>query len=233
MVHIALFGAGGSGGLGSSGGAGGGGGSSGSMSIICIPAWAIPDMIFLHLPYASGVGHSYVSVRPNTTANHVLDYATGGNNGGNASGSTGGSASGGPAIATAANMPLGWQWKVAVEDGRTGTAGGSVGANGGDLVLPVTGLHVTGGTGAGATDGAGGSFVVPTNSVFPPHVTTASQNGVSGCFLHHLKYGYGGLGSGMNDGIGGNGGPGCGGGGSNSTTERGLGGPSFASITWW
>jgi hypothetical protein len=244
-VHILIVGKGGAGGTGvvgtNSTAAGGGGGGSGAQTRLVVPAWAIPDVLYFS-GGSAGTGttiHSYLSIRPNTTANHTLAYAGGGGNGGNASGATGGTAGAAGGAATAALMPLGWSYPQLALGGQAGIAGGTTGSAN-TLTLPVTGLYVTGGTGGGGLPGAGvsgtngGSFVVPAApSPFPAHAggqgsataTNPAARGIDGFenVVPGLLYNYGGTGGasthgtatggGLVQAAGGNGAPGCGGGG--------------------
>lgn len=244
-IDILLFGQGGSGGTGvvgaNSTAAGGGGGASGGQTHVTIPAHLIPDIFYVSCGNRGGAGNgiaSYVSIRPNTTANHVIAIANGGGAGGNASGATAGAAGSAGAVATAATMPLGFNFAFVLA-GQAGIIGGTTG-NSAALTLPVTGLLVTGGTGGaglgagGANGGSSGGFTVPAApSPFPPQLgvtgtssaTTPPGNGSYGFnnVVQGLQYNYGGTGGASTHGTatgaglvqarGGQGGLGCGGGG--------------------
>lgn len=245
MIHIFLLGQGGGGGAGAIGAnstaAGGGGGGSGGQTSLTMPAWMLPDILYISTgASATGAGvASYVSIAPNITANHVVAIANGGGAGGNASGATAGAAGSAGAIATVATMPLGWSFANLALAGQAGIIGG-VAVAGAALTLPTTGLLVTGGTGGGglpaaaATGTNGGAFTVPAApSPFPPQVggvgsataTVPADNGSNGGnFMNKLFYCYGGTGgasthgtatgAGLAQSRGGVGGYGCGSGGS-------------------
>jgi hypothetical protein len=243
MCQIMLFGCGSNGGNGAVGAnstaAGGGGGSSGAQTFLTIPFWAIPDTLYLQLPQGGSGQASFISIRPDSVVNHLLAVANTAGAGGNAAGATPGAAGGASSVATAVQMPLGWQWVDTVLAGQPGIIGG-VAVAGAALTLPVTGLLVTGGTGGGglpaaaATATNGGSFTVPASpSPFPAHsggigsatATVPAQGGSTGYSpIAKLLYYYGGTGSSSTHGTatgaglaqarGGDGAPGCGGGGS-------------------
>ncbi len=244
-INILLVGKGGRGGTGvvgaNSTAAGGGGGGSGGQTQLTLPAWAVPDVLYFSggSPTVTTTIHSYLAIRPNTTANHTLAYAGGGGTGGNASGATAGAAGGAGGAGTAALMPLGFGWDATVLAGQAGIIGGTTVAAAA-LTLPVTGLLVTGGTGGGGLPAAaaagtsGGSFTVPAApSPFPAHAggagsataTNPANNGADGIkeVVPGLLYNYGGTGGASTHGTatggglvqssGGDGAPGCGGGG--------------------
>lgn len=196
LVHILLFGGGGGGGGGfvgavSAAGGGGGGGSSAQASII-VPAWMIPDVLYISVGQggaggasaAAGVAGvaSSVTIYPSTTANHVLLTATGGGLGGVGSATVGGAAGAAGAASAATASPLAGLGFLGYAGSATnvslaGQAGiiGGFNAAGGTLTVPTTGLIVTGGGSGGglpatATIGnSGGLFTVPaTPSIFPP-----------------------------------------------------------------
>lgn len=271
MASILLVGGGGDGGTGVVGaaGGGGGGGASGSMVALTLPLWAIPDVLYLNLGSLPGGANSLaaIMIRPDTTvvANNTLAYALNGGNGGNAVTTAAGAAGASSSAATGATMPLGWMWVTTALAGQAGTAGGAgttTGTTPTALALPVTGLIVTGGTGAGAcptTVGAGTAGGARTGAglLFPTITgaalgtgTTPPDSGVQGFNpVQGLQYGYGGTGgggvgsnatgAGLVQSSGGDGAPGCGGGGmggafTGSTAGRiGLGGPAFCIITCW
>jgi len=245
MFHIQLIGKGGDGGAGVIGAvstaAGGGGGGSGGQTSILIPAWALPDMLYLFL---AGVGSpsgsmSYVSVRPvaNAAVQQILAVANGGSNGGNASGATAGSAGGAANAAGPSGMSLGYMWLQSALAGQPGVAGGTT-TNASALTLPATGLVITGGTGgsglgaSGAAGSYGGSIGSGIGDIprLPgglggSSTTTPPENGKDGISpLLGCNLSFGGTGGGATHGSatgaglvqasGGNGAPGCGGGGS-------------------
>ena len=108
MVHILLIGSGGNGGLGVAGAnstaAGGGGGASGGQTSVLIPAYMIPDVLFLSLAYGGSAVASYVSFDRSIAAQSVLALAQPGGNGGNAVGATAGAAGIAGSVAVIASM---------------------------------------------------------------------------------------------------------------------------------
>lgn len=211
---------------------------------------------------------SYLSTKPKLTAgagtpvaNERLIAVPNGANGGNASGATAGAAGAGGVAMANVSACAGFSWVDGNIGGQAGVIGG-VAVSAANLTLPVTGVFCTGGTGGGglpaaATVGtAGGAFNVVGS--FPPHgaavgatsATTPPADGVAGYApVPGLLYFYGGTGGGSTHGSatgaglvqssGGDGAPGCGGGGmggalTGSTAGRiGLGGPAFAIFTCW
>lgn len=266
MVHILLVGKGGNGGTGAVGAnsnaAGGGGGGSGSQTRLIMPLDLLPNILYFSLAglVPSANTNSFVCIDPIMVAINTLMIASQGGNGGNAAAAVAGAGGTAGAIATAANMPLGWNFATALA-GQAGIIGG-VAVAGANLALPLTGLLVTGGTGGGglpaaATAGTvGGSIagagVFPTNPAQAGAgvATTPPLNGGGGFNpIKNLVFNYGGTGSGSTHGSatgaglvqapGGNGLYGCGGGGSGGALtgsvagSGGLGGISFAVITCW
>jgi hypothetical protein len=245
MAMITLIGQGGGGGTGVVGAvsvsAGGAGGGSGAISKLLVPLAQLPEQLYISCgsaPTGAGIA-GYVSIRPNTTVNHLLLFATGGPVGGNAAAGVGGTIGTAAAIATLGSCPLAMLGITTFLAGVQGVAGGAAIA-GAFLTLPTTGQMVTGGTGGaglGATASvgtSGGSFTVPAApSPFPPQpggvggstATTPPQVGQNGCnnVIQGLFYSYGGTGGGSTHGSatgaglvqarGGDGGWGCGGGG--------------------
>lgn len=270
MAHIMLVGAGGNGGTGvvgaNSTAGGGAGGQSGAITNIIVPLAFLPDRLFLSLagqkPTATANFASLIAIEPVNTANNILVFSNGGLHGGNASAGTGGTVGTAAAIATAANMPLGWPFITSVcFASQVGTAGGAAVAAA-NLTLPVTGAFVTGGTGGGglpaaAATGTNGGNITGAG-VFPTLLggqgsataTVPAAWGNAGMQpIARLGYLFGGTGGASTHGTatggglvqsnGGDGAPGCGGGGmggalTGSTAGRvGYGGPAFAIITCW
>jgi hypothetical protein len=280
FVYILGVGGGGAGSSGiagaAAGGGGGAGGGSGSQTTVLIPAMLIPDVLYIQAGNG-GIGTNtggvagtnglptYVSVEPSTTLtpNVILLRANGGFGGGASAsnaGSTGGIA--GTAAATT-EMPLAGRGKFNILAGIAGTGGGARGAAGVSLTLSVSaisGVMVTGGTGAGgalATPGAGGNITgVGALNIFPTLSGGAAANnaipataGQSGFIEKNFLMNYGGCGGGGGDdvaggvpGAGGTGAPGCGGGGSggastnagaNTLARAGDGGGGFVMIFTW
>lgn len=269
MAFITLIGKGGNGGNGAVGAnstaAGGGGGGGGAEVNLLIPLAAIPDNLYLSLIGATATTTlaSYITIAPSAAAvaQNTLAIANGGVNGGNATGATAGTAGTGGAVATAATMPLGWQWANTVLVANSGIAGGTTAA-GGALAMPTTMVRVLGGTGGGglpaaaAVGTAGGSL---TNlGTFPPNpggaggssATVPGQDGSNGHLpFPGLQYIYGGTGGGSSHGsatttglFGGKGGAGImgsgGGGGGGCLTggvagTGGQGGAAYCRIVCW
>ena len=270
MAHIMLVGAGGNGGTGvvgaNSTAGGGAGGQSGAITILIVPLHYLPDRLYLSLagrkPTATANFASLIAVEAVNTANNILAFANGGLHGGNASGGTGGTVGTAAAIATAANMPLGWPFITSVcFASQVGTAGGAAVAAA-NLTLPTTGAFVSGGTGGGGLPAAaaagtsGGSItgagVFPTlnGGAGSATATAAAVWGNAGMRpLRGLGYLYGGTGGASTHGTatggglvqsnGGDGAPGCGGGGcggaltGSTAAVVGFGGQAFAIITCW
>jgi len=160
-VSMCMFTALGSGGAGAAGtlsvvdtnvGSGGGGGGSGGQSIVMLPAYCVPDVLYIRcprggVPSVTGPGVTAVSLAPDTTANNCLLVANAGGNGSGTSAGTGGS------IATAATMLRGTglgAYKLLA--GQAGGAGSTTGGAGTGVSLPTTGLIVTGGAGGGGSN---------------------------------------------------------------------------------
>ena len=270
MLHISLVGAGGNGGTGvvgaNSTAGGGAGGQSGAITSLIVPLWFLPDTLFLSLsgrkPTATANFASLIAIAPVNTANNILAFANGGLHGGNASAGTGGTVGTAAAIATAANMPLGWPFITSVcFASQVGTAGGAA-VTAANLTLPTTGAFVTGGTGGGglpaaAATGTNGGNITGAG-IFPTLVggtgsataTVPADWGKAGMQpIARLGYSFGGTGGASTHGTatgaglvqsnGGDGALGCGGGGrggalTGSTVGTvGWGGAAFAVLTCW
>ena len=227
--------------------AGGGGGGSGGQTSLWIPAFFVPDVLYIQCgaggkqpttlvsnQLQQGGGPTYVTIEPSTTLtpNMTLLLANGG---------VSGVASAG-AVATLAGMPLANRGNYTFFAGAGGGAGGTAGNGTGITVnYPTSGLMVTAGTGGGgggsATGGPGGQMGAPAGSPLdffflpirqgasPASGATPAAAGESGVILGNYIMNYGGLGgggasnaSGGQAGAGGNGAPGSGGGGSGGST---------------
>ena len=203
---------------------GGAGGGSGAQSAVMIPAFLVPDVLYIQCGSggagattsgaAGGVGLiTYVSIEPDTTlsANSTLLFANPGAGGGIATSTTGGTASGAGTVATIANMPLAGRGFYSFFVGSAGTSGGaSTPAAGNIQAVPTTGLMVTGGTGgggSGTTGAAGGLFNTITGTLgqdfFPGTAggiaaagATPAGVGVSGFTTRNFIMNYGGTGGG-------------------------------------
>lgn len=171
FIYLIGVGGGGSGGTGvnsattSGGGAGGG---SGAQTVVMIPAFMVPDTLYIQCgaggigPTTSGaqgtVGQpTYVAIEPSTTltANMTLLFANPGavTSVTVATTVTGGQAGTAAAAATIANMPLAGRGFYNFLAGQIGSVGGSSTTAGIAQTLPATGLMVTGGTGGGGANG--------------------------------------------------------------------------------
>lgn len=269
MLSIVLVGAGGNGGTGVVGAnsvsAGGAGGQSGATTILAMPLAVVPDRLYLSLsgrkPTATANFASYISIAPNNTANNIIAFANGGLHGGNAAAGVGGTVGTAAAIAAATNMPLGWMYAIQVLAAQVGTAGGAAIAAA-NLALPTTGAFVTGGTGGGGLPAAAaagtnggqltgaGEFPTLLGGQGSATATVPADFGRAGFRpVATLGYFYGGTGSasthgtalttGLVQGRGGHGAPGCGGGGmggallTSTVGQVGFGGDAFAILTCW
>jgi len=250
-VYILGLGGGSSGAVGDNTGAtnaGGGGGGSAGQTCVWMPAFFVPDVLYIQCgaggqhpttlvggQIQQGGGPTYVCIEPSTTLtpNMTLLLANGG---------VGGAVTGG-AQATLAGMPLAARGYYGFFGGQAGTAGGTAGSGAGTtLAFPISGIMVQGGTGGGgggsATGGTGGSRSVPAgvpiNDFFLPAQSggtaasgaTPAGAGNSGMIVRNFIMNYGGLGGGGASttgggvaGAGGNGAPGSGGGGSGGATN--------------
>lgn len=147
---------------------GGAGGGSGAQTVMMLPAALVPPVLYVHLGQGGRQtalssasvsvpgGPTYVAIEPLTIGianNSQLLLLT-------ANGASG--TAGGAAMVIDGNFPLaGRAIKVTNTAGQSGTAGGATGAaNGTTLILPTTGLMVTGGTGGG---GKSINFTSPTS----------------------------------------------------------------------
>lgn len=165
FVHILCIGGGGGGssGLGSGGASGGSGGGSGGMTNVFLPAYLVPDTLFINvgLGGAGGAsttssttrnnglngGSTYVSFSPVQGAGYSLCFAGGG--GGGAA-----TAGGGASAASTANMPVSQMGVRTYQPGSSGTAG--TGGSGTTNLLAI--YRITGGIGAWGAGGAGPTF---------------------------------------------------------------------------
>jgi hypothetical protein len=260
MVHILLIGSGGNGGLGVAGAnstaAGGGGGGSGAQTSVLIPAFLLPDSLFLSLAYGGGAIASYVSFERATTAQSLLAIANGGGNGGAAVGATPGAAGAAGGVATIAGMPRAGGGTIQLLVGQAGIIGG-VAVAGASVAAPTTGLYVSGGAGGGglpaaaAVGTAGGGFTgagiwISQSGGTSAGASSTGTNGANGMEDYNGIWlptpgcgGASGGGTTGGSGAGGVGGPGCGGGGSGGCITgqvvgaAGRGGSAICIITQW
>lgn len=262
-VYIFGVGGGGNGGNGAIGAvstaAGGGGGGSGGQTVLLIPAFLLPDTLYVTV---GGQGNaSRVSIYPDTTAQNIVLVANGGGNGGNASGATAGAAGSAGAVATAATMPLGAAGNMLLLAGQAGLIGGTTVA-GGSLNVPTTGLRVTGGGAGGGLPASGngtaggpvtGAGQIPTvaggesgsGTTTPPGAGRPGFNNAFRSMFYSLGGSGGGsthataTGAGLVQAAGGAGGIGSGGGGSggaltgSTSATGGQGGPGLIIIASW
>ena len=245
MALIVAVGTGGGGGTGvigaNSTAAGGGGGGSGAINKALIPLSYLPSVLYILAPMGNTFsgGTVMVGIKPENTVNSNILNTSAGGAGGNAAGGTAGIAGVAGGVNSLNNACLAGLGHSVYLGGQPGTAGGAAGA-GTDLILPTTGLTVTGGAGGGglpaaATAGTnGGSFTVPAApSRFPSQAgglgsatatnPAAPGNDGFGPVIPGLAYFYGGSGAASTHGTatggglvqarGGNGAIGCGGGG--------------------
>jgi len=230
--------------------AGGSGGGASAQTSIWIPAFFVPDVLYVQCGSGGrhpdtlvsgqtqqGGGPSYVLLEPSTTITPNMTVLL-------ANGGVSGAVTGG-ATPTIAGMPLAARGFYTFFGGQAGTAGGAAQTAGTNLTFPVTGritMGGSGGGGSGVSPGAGGSLSVPLGQPYNdfflftyPGGTAASGAtpagaGFSGPVMRNFIMNYSGMGgggasntSGGQAGAGGNGAPGSGGGGSGgSTTTAGA-----------
>ena len=259
MLQILCVGGGGGGGGGQSAIAGtnktggGGGGSSGLTSLI-VPAFYLPDKLYI-LPGYGGTGGaadtngitgnpSFIFYYPDSnfqsqnllaTSAGLNSQAGAGVKGAAGSPGTGGGGASAPTITTVQSIGV-----AAFFGGNSGASGGAAAGAGNSASWTTNAAFLFGGSGGGGsssvTNGAGGgvtltSFVGPVTEATPKAAAGGANPGSGGYLLrapnYHL-FGFGGLGSGGVDNAvgaaGGNGAPGCGGGGGGSGTTGGAGG---------
>jgi hypothetical protein len=264
FIHIVVIGTGAGGGGGyqrvaSATGGGGGGGAASGISTMMIPAYTIPDKLYIQvgiggaggakLAAGSAGGASYVGLVPdttNTSANILISNvnSTGGGSAGSASGGAAGSAAG---IVWATPF-TGWGKYINIIAGQAGQAG--TGNSNFDQTAIVGG-------GAGAAYAAASTQVAGrsvTSSYKQPSSIAVSTSSALGTFVNNSGSGaslmypqpqfFAGAGAAAqtsatsND--GGNGGIGCGGGGGGVGTisyvnspSGGKGGDGLVIITAW
>lgn len=241
MIHMLLMSGGGGGGGGftrAAAAAGGGGGSGGSSGItrVTIPAFLLPDRLYIQV----GAGGQGVLSGGGTAGSGLLSYvviahsvatpgtvqatnvvavsgAAGPTGGGTGTGAAVGALGAAGTIATIGAMPIAGLGQFGVIAGVAGVAGGAVaGANGtaqaiGTNSAPFWGA--TSGAGTTAADFAGGAFTATADSYFSekrPATPAAGSNPGSAGYTNwkpFFSYGGGG-GSSSNAGVGGAGGNG-------------------------
>ena len=223
---------------------GGGGGGSGAVSSAFLPAYLIPDTLYINvgLGGAGGAasttftpnvglagGATYVSFYPVQTAGYTICAA----NGGNPSGvpTSGGAGAAGGAAGTVASSTTFPTSQFGLRNYIAGQAGGAGGTNG---ATSLTAQYRTTGGGGGSGNTPGGAIgtgaSIGTAGDFGPVVISSSPAGTDGSNLNDL-IGFifsGGTGASSSTTIsgsnGGFGGYGCGGGGGGVGSGRGGGG---------
>ena len=249
FVYIVAAGGGGYGGNGftrAAGVAGGGGGGGGSSQLITmlVPAFLLPDTLFIKVG-TGGKNATSTSAFPTIISAYRVTSATeyylasgNGLNGSNGTTSAGGTGSG-ATIPAITNQTLGTIGKWQGVSSLGGSAGGiSSGSNGNGIIFNY---FLTGGCGGASTtsgDYAGGSVVssfnqpsaltVVSGGAIVANATAGQNDGGDGYFIPKRFASYGGAGGGAsNNGVGGRGGkggPGSGGGGGGAGTTGGAGG---------
>lgn len=168
FVHIIAIGAGGGGssGLGSGGASGGSGGGSGGMTSTFLPAYLIPDSLYINLGIGGAGGASttssttrnngsagtatYVTFYPVQSAGYAICFSQGGNGG---SATAGGSGN----VTNSTQQPNSQIGLRTYLVGNNGTAG-----TGGSGTTNFTSIYrITGGIGAWGAGGAGPTFSPP------------------------------------------------------------------------
>jgi hypothetical protein len=184
MIRITCISGGGGGGSGftaasTTARAGGGGGGSSAISIVTIPAYVLPDILYV----SSGIGgtggarinvganvgtngiNSYVCIAQNTGVIYRVCYADSGKAGTAATSTAGGGSGAGGTIATTADMLLASYGISNFIGGQAGSTGSLTGANG--INYPTTGLLLSGGSGgSGGTSANGNGISAPTQTVY-------------------------------------------------------------------
>ncbi len=259
MIRITCIAGGGGGGSGFSSNTtnargGGGGGGSSAISIVTIPAYVLPDRLYV----SSGIGgkggdanpadgtanlgsdgvRSYVCIAQDTGVIYRVCYADSGKAGTTAPTAVpaGGTAGAGGTVATIADMLLASYGIRNFIAGHNGTAGGSA-SNPIGITYPTTGLLLSGGIGgSGGTSTFGANINAPTQTVYNifstlTTVNTAATNGQPGREIYQPLLSTGGTNgtAASGTGAGGNGGvggfgSGGGGGGAGGAGAAGGGG---------
>lgn len=159
-----------------------GGGASGGHTRLLIPAFVVPDIIYVR-PGAGGLGAtvagtgaagvaSYVSMQPNTTSGASLLISQGGGGGGSGAALNTGGSGGGISQTTPAIFCLSLFSTVA---GSNGGAGASASNGSGTNITQTSNNITTAGSGGGNGTGAGGNL---TNAIVFP--TIAGGTGTTG-----------------------------------------------------
>lgn len=249
FVYIVAAGGGGYGGNGFSGAAGtarggGGGGGAGGLNTLLVPAFLIPDTLFIRVgrgavrATSSSSQQTIISAyRISSTTEYYL-LGAGAGNGGSGTGTTIGTGGSGGSYAIT-NNTLGTIGKLQGITSISGfTAGAIAGAAGNNSNFGFTLSAGAGGASTTSGDFAGGNvtsqYNQPSNITVVPGgaavsgATSGQNDGGSGFFIPKRFAFYAGAGGGAsNTGVGGNGGkggPGCGGGGGGAGVTGGAGG---------
>jgi hypothetical protein len=268
MIRITCIAGGGGGGSGYSSNTtnargGGGGGGSSAISIVTIPAYVLPDRLYV----SSGIGgkggdanpadgtanlgsdgiRSYVCITQDIGVIYRVCYADSGKAGTTAPTATptGGTAGAAGTVATIADILLASHGIRNFIVGQNGGAGGASNA-GVTIIYPTTGLLLSGGGGgAGGTNIAGGAVNAPTQTAYNIFstlsiITGSGINGSPGREIYQplLATGATGGSTGTTGGTGGAGGFGSGGGGggaggANAAGGGGKGGNGLVIIHSW
>lgn len=202
MVRFVTIGGGGGGGGGfpsatATARGGGGGGGSGGISTVEIPAFLLPDILYV-LAGAGGIGGpssttvgtlgtaglgSFVSIAPAIAAAYMICFANPGAASTTAASATVvGSAGAAAAIATIGSAHLSGLGTSFFLAGQPGAIGGAV-ANGagGAIAYPATGLFLSGGGGGGGGGtGAGGNITAPASQTAALNLFTTLLGGIAG-----------------------------------------------------
>lgn len=167
MIMILTAGSGSGGGNGASGAAGtvrcgGGGGSSGAISRLVIPAFLLPDVLYVFpgqsVPANSAGAASFVSYgRPSTVAGEGISFAAGGGAGNNGTTTPGAisTTAATPAVATQVLSAFGVWTPIA---GVGGQAGGAATGAAGVAVSHMSSHPIGGGAGGGSTPASNANF---------------------------------------------------------------------------
>lgn len=256
MIHIVVIGAGGGGGGGyqrvsTAAGGGGGGGSSGGIAITMIPAYAIPDKLYIQVGVggagganlAAGTvgGSTYIGLVPDSTITsaNLLISAISPFSGGFAGSATGGSSG---MTSTPTTPFTGWSKNLLVSS--------VVGSSGTTPSVDLDQTRIVGGGAGGAfaaasTSAVGrsvtSSYKQPSTVVYSVGAPTTGKSGNGPNLISPQPQFFGGAGGAAlttnSSSNGGDGGIGCGGGGAgvdlSAALTGGKGGDGLVIITCW
>jgi hypothetical protein len=203
MIRITCIGGGGGGGYGQNSTASsrtsGAGGGSGAITIVTIPAYILPDILYVSagtggnggkVVFGSGTNStngsgSYVCVAQSTAAIYTVCIANGGGGGGSNGTTTAGS---GGTVATIADMLLASYGIYNFLGGQSGGTASSSAATA--ITYPTTGLLLSGGVAGGGGISDSANATAPTQTVYNifPSVTggVAGTNGTDGQQGHSI-----------------------------------------------